>query len=65
MSGYGLVVERILAKDKTRVRFSLPAPKFLSTKLKLYIGLEICPINKVSYITKVSQNRAYFSVLCG
>ena len=25
--GYGLVVECILAKDKTGVRFSLPAPK--------------------------------------
>ena len=25
--GYGLVVEHILAKDETGVRFSLPAPK--------------------------------------
>ena len=26
--GYGLVVEYVLAKDGTRVRFSLPAPRF-------------------------------------
>ena len=25
--GYGLVVEHVLAKDETGVRFSLPAPK--------------------------------------
>ncbi len=26
--GYGLVVEHVLAKDETGVRFSLPAPSF-------------------------------------
>ena len=32
-SGYGLVVERVLAKDETRVRFSLSAPLKNSVKM--------------------------------
>ena len=43
VSGYGLVVEHVLAKDETGVRFSLPAP----TPIKVYC------INLIGKPTKI------------
>ena len=45
--GYGLVVEHVLAKDETGVRFSYPAQKynkvfFVKNQMKLPIIMVIC-----------------------
>lgn len=40
--GYGLVVERVLAKDETGVRFSLPAQLRTATPYFLGITLWMC-----------------------